>query len=175
MSYRFSHAMMRETLYAEIFAPLRIRLHQQVGRAMEGVYAGRLEEHADELTEHFAQSTELEDLEKALKYGEMAAERAMSVYAYSEAVRLLEQALQVQEVLDPENKPKRCDLLISLGESLMPTGQSLHVYENVAQEAFTLAEVIGDDDRAARVCNLAVNAGLRYSEGVMAFGPEFRL
>ena len=173
VAFWFTHAFFRQTLYDETFAPRRIRLHQQVGRALEGVYADRLEDHADELSEHFAQSTEPEDLEKALKYGEMAAERAMSVYASSEAARLLEQALQVQEVLDPENKAKRCDLLIALGEALMPAGDSLHVYEDVAPDAFALAEAIGDDDRASRVCSLAVDAGWRYSAGVAVQEPEF--
>ncbi len=34
----------------------------------------------------------------------MAAQRATDVYDYGEAVRLLEQALKVQEVLDPSDK-----------------------------------------------------------------------
>jgi len=49
-----------------MFAPRRIRLHQQVGRALEEVHARRLEEHAAELAEHFSQSTEADDLQKAL-------------------------------------------------------------------------------------------------------------
>ena len=77
--FRFAHAFFRQTLYEETFAPRRIRLHQQVGRALEEVHSARPEEHAAELTDHFAQSTEREDLQKALRYGEMAAERAMSV------------------------------------------------------------------------------------------------
>jgi len=103
-SFRFTHAFFRQILYEEMFAPRRIRTHQQVGRALEDVYARRREDHAAELAEHFAQSTEHDDLVKALEYSEMAAERASSVYAYGEAVRLLEQALKVQEVLDPEDK-----------------------------------------------------------------------
>src|SRR5262249_25450030 len=106
LGFRFTHAFFRQTLYEEIFAPRRIRLHQQVGLALEEIYsragvgarfiapdgagdgaAGRLAEHAAELVEHFAQSTEESDLEKAVRYGELAAERAMQVYAYSEAAR----------------------------------------------------------------------------------------
>ena len=176
VSFRFAHAFFRQTLYEETFAPRRIRLHQQVGRALEQMYSARPEEHAAELTDHFAQSTEHEDLQKALSYGEMAAERATSVYAYGEAVRLLEQALQVQEVLAPDDKAKRCDLLLALGEVLMPAGESLRVYEDVAPEAFALAETIGDNDRASRVCRLAVEAAQRYSFGGVAQEPEeFRL
>ena len=173
LGYRFSHAMVRETLHQEIFAPLRIRLHQQVGRALEEVHSARLEEHAAELTDHFAQSTEREDLEKALSYDEMAAERAMSVYAYGEAVRLLKQALQVQEVLDPDDKAKQCDLLLALGEALMPAGDSLSVYEDVLPDAFGLAESLNDSERASRVCQLAVEAAQRSSRGELAQEAEF--
>src|SRR4029077_1981782 len=70
VAYRFAHALFRQTLYEEMFAPRRIRLHQRVGRAMEKVFGKRLDEHASEMAEHFAQSTEPEDLTKALRYSE---------------------------------------------------------------------------------------------------------
>ena len=173
VSFWFAHALFKQTLYEEIFAPRRIRLHQQVGRALEDVHSARPQEHAAELTDHFSQSTEREDLEKALRYGEMAAERAMSVYAYGEAVRLLEQAIQVQEVLDPDDKAKRCDLLIALGEAMMPAGDSLKVYEDVLPEAFALAESLNDSDRASSVCRLTVVAVMRSSQGALGGEPEF--
>jgi hypothetical protein len=115
VSYRFTHAFFRQTLYEETIAPRRIRLHQQVARALESVYGRRLEEHAAELAEHYAYSSDPADLAKAVEYGELAAQRAMSVYAYGEAERHLEHALKVQEVLDPDDKGKRCDLLSALG------------------------------------------------------------
>ena len=49
----------------------------------------------------------------------MAAKRATDVYAYGEAVRLLEHAIKVQNVLDPEDKGKACDLLLALCEALL--------------------------------------------------------
>ena len=58
ITYRFSHAFFRQTLYDEIVAPRRIRLHQQVARALEEVHARRLDEHAAELAEHFSFSSD---------------------------------------------------------------------------------------------------------------------
>ena len=175
VTFWFTHAFFRQTLYEETFASRRFRLHQQVGRSLEEIHSSRLEDHASELAEHFAQSTELEDLAKALSYGEMAAERAMSVYAYSEAAGHLERCLQVHEVLSPEDKTKRCDLLLSLAEALMPAGEPQRVYETVAAEAFELAEAIADRSRASRSCRAALEAILRYA-GVAAWGsqPEHR-
>ena len=171
--FRFSHAFFRQTLYDETFAPRRIRLHQQVGQALEEVYSARPDEHAAKMAEHFAHSSDEVGLAKALRYGEMAASRAMSVYAHTEAARLLEQAVEVQEVLDPDDKVKRCDLLLALGEALMPAGESLRVYEQIAPEAFTLAEAHGNDDRLSRVCNLALDAATRLSYGGLMQEPEF--
>src|SRR5262249_30219994 len=94
VGFRFTHAFFRQTLYEEIFIPRRIRFHQQVGKALELLYGDRIDEHAAELAEHFVQSTEPGDLQKALRFSEQAARRAMQVYAYGEAVRHLEQALR---------------------------------------------------------------------------------
>ena len=77
--FRFTHAFFRQTLYEEMFAPRRIRLHQQVGaRAGGDLRAAALEEHAAELAEHFATVHGREDLAKAVHYGELAAQRAMA-------------------------------------------------------------------------------------------------
>ena len=149
VGFRFSHAFFRQTLYEEIFVPRRIRWHQQVGRALEEVYGRRPEEHAAELAEHYAQSTEREDLTKALHYSELAAQRAMGVYAYGAAARHLDQALKVQEVLDPDDGAKRCDLLLALGEALMPAGEPLQAAEVIAEEALALGEALGGTKPAA--------------------------
>jgi serine/threonine protein kinase/tetratricopeptide (TPR) repeat protein len=160
--YRFAHAFFRQTLYEEMIAPQRLKLHQQVARALETQYAKRLEEHASELAEHFSQSTDPADLAKAVSYGKLAAKRATDVYAYGEAARLLEQALKVQRVLDPDDKGKICDLLLALGDALSLGGEPLRAANVVLEEAFNLAEAAGDKTRAARACSLAVfglNAG----------------
>ena len=175
VSFRFAHALFKQTLYEETFAPRRIRLHQQVGRALEDVYEARLEEHAAELTEHFAQSTEREDLAKALSYGEMAAGRAMGVYAYGEAVDHLDRGLQVQDVLAPDDKARRCDLLLALGEALMPAADPLRAAGAVALEAFDLAEALGDNNTALAACMLGISGLLRYGAAMMISTPEFRM
>jgi eukaryotic-like serine/threonine-protein kinase len=165
VGFRFTHAFFRQTLYEEIFVPRRIRLHQQVGRALEEVYGRRLDEHASELAEHFSQSTEPGDLVKALRYSERAADRAMQVFAYAEAVRHLEQALRTQEVLDPDDTAKRCDLLIRQAEAMLPLEDPARIAATVAEEAFALAEARSDSARAARTAVTACEAIWRASFG----------
>jgi class 3 adenylate cyclase/DNA polymerase III delta prime subunit len=42
---RFSHALVRDTLYSEFSAARRVALHRRVAEAIEDVYRGRLEDH----------------------------------------------------------------------------------------------------------------------------------
>jgi tetratricopeptide (TPR) repeat protein len=175
VNYRFAHAFFRQTLYEEIIAPRRIRLHQQVARVLEDIYKNRLEQHAAELAEHLSHSPDSADLKKAVSYGEMAAQRATSVYAYGEAVRLLDQALKVQEVLDPEDKAKRCDLLLALSETLLSSGEPRRILDVELPAAFRLAEDISDSVRASRICTVAVSALICYASGPGLASPELTL
>ncbi|TET14907.1 MAG: zinc-ribbon domain-containing protein [Dehalococcoidia bacterium] len=169
--YRFTHAFFRQTLYEEMIAPQRLKLHRQVARSLEALYAKRLEEHATELAEHFSHSTDPAALAKAVSYAEMGAKKATDVYAYGEAVRLLEQALKVQEVLDPEDEAKRCDLLLALGDALLLAGEIRRVVDTEAPQAFSLAEAISDNVRASRASLLAMKGLAVYGTGLMA-SPE---
>jgi hypothetical protein len=166
--YRFTHAFFRQTLYEELIAPRRLRLHQQVARALEKHYARRLDEHASELAEHFSQSTDAGDLAKAVSYGEMAAKRAAEVYAYGEAARLLAQSVEIQRVLDPDDKAKMCDLLLALGEVRMWAGEPRHALDIEAPAALSLAKAIGDSKRSSQACVLAL-----YSIGNSTSGTGF--
>ena len=148
--YRFAHSFFRQTLYEEMIAPRRLRLHQGVARALESQYGSRRVEHAAELSEHFAQSTDASDLALAIEYGELAAERAMSVFAYAEAAAHLE----------------RCDLLLALGGALLPT-EPLTATEKIAPEALELAENLNDERLAFRTSDLALEGLTRHGAGTI--------
>jgi DNA-binding NarL/FixJ family response regulator len=156
--YRFSHAFFQQTLYDEILAPRRIRLHQQVARALEAVHGRQLDEHAAELAEHYAFSPDPLDLAEAVRYGELAAQRASDVFAFGETVRQLERAVMVQELADPEDKVKRCDLLLALGEAMVAAGEPERVLARVTPDARALADAIGDRSRAFRACHVALES-----------------
>jgi tetratricopeptide (TPR) repeat protein len=105
-------------------------------------------------------------------YCELAADRAVAVYAYRDAERLLEQALDVQEVLDPDDTTKRCDLTVALGEVLYPADEPRRVLDELAPRALALAEALGDRERASRACQLAI-AGIHTYGGADAWStPE---
>ena len=97
--YRFTHALMRETLLGEVSATRRARLHGYVADALErrdGI-SGRTREA--QLAWHFSESATLtpEHVEKALHYSQLAAGRAESVYAWEDAARHYERCLRFLE------------------------------------------------------------------------------
>jgi predicted ATPase len=143
ITYRFCHAFFRRTLYDEIVAPRRIRYHQQVARALEDVYRRRPGEHAGELAEHYAFSSDPQDLARAVHYAELAAKAAADVFAYREAAYQLERALVAQDLADPDDRAKQCDLLLAMGEALWPAGETERVITAIAPQTLSLAEGAG--------------------------------
>jgi predicted ATPase len=164
ISYRFTHALIRQTLYDEIIAPRRNRWHVQVGRAIEELHSRQLEAHAIELAEHFSNASSPEELRKAVHYGELAAENALFVYAYADAAALLERCLAVQELLDPDDAAQRGRLLLALGEALIGAGDAARVLSDVAGLALAAAESLNDAELASQACRLAIHA-LHASKG----------
>ena len=150
MRYRFAHAFFRQTLYEEMIAPRRMRLHQQVARALEARYARRLDEHAAELAEHFAHSTDPADLAKAVELrraGRAARDGGLRLRRGGAA---LEQALDVQEVLDPDDVARACELRLQLAWARQREGNEV--------EARRLAFEVAETARAARVVEVVAGA-----------------
>jgi DNA-binding winged helix-turn-helix (wHTH) protein/tetratricopeptide (TPR) repeat protein len=158
-AYGFTHDLMQEALYESIGPARRKRHHLRAAQSMEKLYAGRLEHQYDALAHHFFEGS---DLAKAVQYGERAALRTFSVHSYRKAAQLLEQVIEAQTLIDPANRAKRCELLLSLGSALAPAGDPKRVADEVAPEALKLAEQLEDRQRASDCCQMALEALERY-------------
>ena len=97
--YRFTHAQMQETLLAELSTTRRVRLHGQVGEALEKRYGAHAEERAGRLAMHFSEAATLSPRfgEKAAKYSAIAGRQAVAQSAYPEAARHFRAALSARE------------------------------------------------------------------------------
>ncbi len=170
----FTHELVRQTLVSSLSLPRRQQFHRRVAMALERLYGQKPEAHLSELAEHFHLAGTAADLNKAIGYGELAARRALAAYAYSKAEGHLEQALQAQEVLAPDDTSRRLDLLLALGAAMLPAEEPLRVVNRVAPEALAIAEALGDGTRASAACRLAVEALRRFGAAGIVSSPEFR-
>jgi DNA-binding NarL/FixJ family response regulator len=122
--YRFSHALIRETLYHDILTVRRVALHRRVGEALESLYAGDTEPHLSELAYHFLEAAPNGDPGKAVDYSRRAAEHAARLSAFEEAVQHYRRALLALKLCSPGNEALRCDLLLALGDQGGEAGNS---------------------------------------------------
>jgi len=113
-AYRFSHALIRETLYDELSAARRSRLHARVGTALEQLQAdGSQQPRLSQLAHHFTEAARSGDMARAVDYNIRAAEQAESQLAYEEAAAFYQAALDTLELDAADDEIRRCRLLLS--------------------------------------------------------------
>jgi DNA-binding winged helix-turn-helix (wHTH) protein/tetratricopeptide (TPR) repeat protein len=90
--FRFSHALYRDAVYARLTAARRTALHHRMGERFEEAYGDRANEIASELARHFEQGR---NLDRALRYREQAARKALRRSAPREAIEHLAAGLAI--------------------------------------------------------------------------------
>jgi tetratricopeptide (TPR) repeat protein len=156
--YRFTHALMQETLLAELSTTRLVRLHGRVGEALEAQYGDRAEERAAELARHFADSATLnqEHAERALRYSMLAGEQAERALAPTEAARLYERSLAI--VRDHRQMSgDEAAVSESLGRALV-NGGAVQTGLDHLRHAMDLMESSGDVVGLARTALFAIPA-----------------
>ena len=114
---RFSHALVRETLYDDLTATRRLRLHARAGETIEGLFAGNTEPRLAELAYHFAKAGPAGTAGRAVEYARRAGDRAAALLAYEEAVRLYALAIEALEPDGRDTEAMHCELLLALGDA----------------------------------------------------------
>jgi DNA-binding SARP family transcriptional activator/tetratricopeptide (TPR) repeat protein len=135
---RFAHALIRDVVYERLPSRRRLRLHEQVGEALEHFYADDLQPHLAELAHHFYEASPSGDVSKAIGYAVRAAEQAVGLLAFEEAVRLYEMALRLTKAPGL----KRCQLLLALGDAQARAGDT-PASKRSFREAAKLAQARG--------------------------------
>lgn len=109
--YVFKHALTQDVAYESLLLARRRALHAATGRALEKLYAQRLEEVYDRLAHHYAKTDEAT---KAVEYLTRFAEKAARLYANADAARALEEALAHVERLPAEDQDRRILTIVPL-------------------------------------------------------------
>ena len=162
LEYVFKHALVQEVAYGSLLKPRRRALHELVGRAIEELYADRLDEHDAELAHHFAQG---EVWPKAYKYGRRGGDRARAIFANREAIHFYTQALDAATRMSPP--PGDADLM-AIHEArglvwhlLSSYDQAVADFEAMQQAAARLGDRVKEGEA---LCNLAGAHWWRFSE-----------
>jgi class 3 adenylate cyclase len=162
--FAFTHGLVEHTLYEDLAATRRARLHKRVGEALEAQCGEDPGERLGELAGHWAAAVVSADTAKAIHYARRAAERALQQLAPDEAVRWYRKALELFEQAADGQAYERCELLIGLGDALRQTGNPEH--RQVLLEAAALAQELGDSERLCRAV-LANSRGWFSQAGVV--------
>lgn len=163
-AYRFSHALIRETLLAAVGPTERARIHAAVAAALETHYGTAAPRHAAELAHHYLNALPTVSGEKAVTYAILAGEDAVVRCAYDEAAEQFERALALLEESGADPDERRCELLLATAEARYRAGAREDVLE-VFRRAADLAR------RSGNVVALA-RAALGLSGTDLAFGSQ---
>lgn len=163
--FAFVHQLLRESIYAGLPRPARVRTHRKVAEAMEAVYGHRAV--PAELAFHYAAG---DDPRAALPHACAAAGLAAARYANEEAVSHYTHALalleQVRAATGEEQAhallAERFDLLAGRRAVLQRIGKPLEEAEDIRQLLLT-AEALGNP--AARVRALLERSTLEQRTG----------
>jgi tetratricopeptide (TPR) repeat protein len=149
--YRFSHALVRETLYRDCESTQRAAMHRAVGETLEELRRVDPDVGLAELAHHFVYALPLGELDKAIDCTVQAGQEAQSRLAFEQAQVLFTTALRLLTV-EPAVAPagptdegasvagRRCVLLLALGDSQTITGdpQRRTTYRHAADLARAL-------------------------------------
>src|SRR6266545_5392036 len=159
--YRFAHALVGETIYAQLSRARRARLHARVGEALLRLHGPGDPGHVPELAQHAGAAVPVTGAEAALPHVLAAAGHAIARLAYEQAEQQLRRALQLLGPMPPSAERTRRELgaqvqlgnlLGQLGSPGAPDGAAVF-----ARAAELAAEVA--DDPAAVPALAGVHAG----------------
>jgi DNA-binding NarL/FixJ family response regulator len=128
-AFAFSHDKIRESLYEEVTAARRRRLHEFIGQALEGRSDQGGPRRLDELAFHFTRGG---DRARGAAYSLLAAESARRAYAPDTAIVHYRAALGQ---IEPDDA-RRGELLVDLGEAALLAG-----VERAAIDSFESARI----------------------------------
>ncbi|MDQ3548709.1 MAG: AAA family ATPase, partial [Chloroflexota bacterium] len=169
-AYRFSHALIRETLYEELSGPERIRLHLAIGAALEdSTLPGTLPPWA-ELAWHFSRAAPTGGFEQVVDYAGKAGDAAMNQLAWEQAVGHYRRAVEARDRSGKADPPETCQLLLKLGDAQNRSGPGSGDAPEARESFLRAARIARESGDAEQLAQAAIGyAGVNI---VAAFGGQ---
>jgi class 3 adenylate cyclase len=120
--YRFSHVLIRHTLYDALSTSRRSRLHGRVAEVVESLPGPGMATRVSELARHWRASIRPVNVGKALRYARLAGDAAMASLAPQDACQYYQQALDLHAELEEPDPLGHIDVLIGLGTAQRLSG-----------------------------------------------------
>jgi DNA-binding SARP family transcriptional activator len=153
--FEFAHAIVSETLYADLAPARRMQLHGRVAAAIETSRTNDVELHARELARHFSLGP-ASGSAHVVHYARVAAEEATRRMAYEEAALDWRLAHTALERTDGVTDAEHANVLLELAGAERRAG-NLGTGTELQDRALTFAARAGDAD-------LLAEAALAYGE-----------
>jgi tetratricopeptide (TPR) repeat protein len=143
LEYIFKHILTQEVAYNSLLAKRRKEIHENIGAAIETIYAERLEEFYEMLAYHYSKA---ERYEKAAYYLKLSGIKAVGKHSPWEAFQFYKNAIKEIKQLPESEDNKRAQIEVSLLMyfPMMFLGQPEGAVE-IFQEGGRLSKEIGDD------------------------------
>jgi DNA-binding CsgD family transcriptional regulator len=156
--FAFKHELTRQAIYDELLATEARLLHKKIAVALEAATAG---DHTVELAYHWRAAHEHQ---KAARYNGLAADRALSVFAYRDALDNLDRALA-----EETDEARRAALNLRLAHVLDQCGLDERA-KRATESALEYFENAGDRERAAETCLELATRHAAYGDALKALG-----
>jgi len=147
VEYRFKHALTQVVAYEALSPARRRALHARAGVAMERLHADRIDEQVESLGRHFSAAL---DLERAVKYLELAGDKAARAHAGTAAVGHYRQAIELLDARAPAPQAMRRRIDLSCKWAEVTQYVSTHESLKVLKGSLAQSRKLGDIGREAR-------------------------
>ncbi len=149
-SYFFKHALVQDVAYQSLLKRTRRLYHQRIAQILEARALDQQDTPPEVVAYHY---TEAHQLVEAIRYWQLAGQRATERSAHAEATHHFTKALELLRTL-PESRerdPQELTLQIALGGPLIATqGYGAAAVEQCYARALTLCRQIGETPRLLR-------------------------
>ena len=142
LEYIFKHALTQEVAYNSLLQKRRNKIHENIGRAIEEIYAERLEEFYEMLAYHYSRS---DNHGKAYHFLKLSGDKSANNYANWEAYNFYTEAIDTLKKMpeSEENKRKQIDIRHLIGSLMVLLAYPQELFENL-EEGVKLSKQLGN-------------------------------
>lgn len=130
--YTFKHALFQDTAYETMLLRRRRHLHARIAEILERDFPEIMETEPETLAHHYSRAG---NVEKAVTYLTLVADKTSAVYAHAETLAVLDQALAEAERLDDPGRDQIIlDFVLHRAESLHFLGRRQELVDMLQQQ-----------------------------------------